>query len=48
MGALRFKTEEDGEFLSNDKIYAIGGSFMMKGDIVENCKKINEIVNKLN
>jgi 2-dehydro-3-deoxyphosphogluconate aldolase/(4S)-4-hydroxy-2-oxoglutarate aldolase len=36
------------EFLSNDKIYAIGGSFMMKGDIVENCKKINEIVNKLN
>lgn len=36
------------EFLSNDKIYAIGGSFMMKGDIVENCKKINEIVNKIN
>ncbi len=36
------------EFLANDKIYAIGGSFMMKGDIVDNCKKINEIVNKLN
>ena len=35
------------EFLANDKIYAIGGSFMMKGDIVDNCKKINEIVNKL-
>ena len=32
------------EFLENDKIYAIGGSFMMKGDIVENCKKINEII----
>ena len=34
------------EFLAFDKIYAVGGSFMMKGDIVENCKKINEIVNK--
>ena len=33
------------EFLAFDKIYAVGGSFMMKGDIVENCKKINEIVN---
>lgn len=33
------------EFLAFDKIYAVGGSFMMKGDIVDNCKKINEIVN---
>ncbi len=33
------------EFLEFDKIYAVGGSFMMKGDIVENCKKIMEIVN---
>ncbi len=34
------------EFLEFDKVYAVGGSFMMKGDIVENCKKINEIVSK--
>ena len=34
------------EFLAFDKIYAVGGSFMMKGDITENCKKICEIVNK--
>lgn len=32
------------EFLSFDKIYAVGGSFMMKGDIAENCKKINALV----
>lgn len=32
------------EFLSFDKIYAVGGSFMMKGDIAENCKKINAVV----
>ncbi|MBO5926946.1 MAG: bifunctional 4-hydroxy-2-oxoglutarate aldolase/2-dehydro-3-deoxy-phosphogluconate aldolase [Clostridia bacterium] len=32
------------EFLEEEKIYAVGGSFMMKGDIVENCKKINEII----
>ncbi|MBQ9781705.1 MAG: bifunctional 4-hydroxy-2-oxoglutarate aldolase/2-dehydro-3-deoxy-phosphogluconate aldolase [Clostridia bacterium] len=36
------------EFLECDKIYAIGGSFMMKGDIVENCKKINEIIDSMN
>ncbi len=35
------------EFLTCDKIYAIGGSFMMKGDIVENCKKINEIIKSI-
>lgn len=34
------------EFLAFDKIYAVGGSFMMKGDIVDNCKKIIEIVSK--
>lgn len=32
------------EFLDYEKIYAVGGSFMMKGDIIENCKKINEII----
>ena len=32
------------EFLAFEKVYAVGGSFMMKGDIVENCK---EIVKKL-
>lgn len=35
------------EFLEFEKIYAVGGSFMMKGDIVENCKKINEIVKEV-
>ncbi len=34
------------EFLGFDKVYAVGGSFMMKGDIVANCKKICEIANK--
>lgn len=33
------------EFIAFDKVYAVGGSFMMKGDIVENCRKIAEIVN---
>ncbi len=33
------------EFLDFDKVYAVGGSFMMKGDIVANCKNINDIVN---
>ena len=32
------------EFLDYEKIYAVGGSFMMKGDIVDNCKKINAII----
>ena len=32
------------EFLAFEKVYAVGGSFMMKGDIVDNCKKIIEIV----
>ena len=32
------------EFLEFDKVYAVGGSFMMKGDIVNNCKEICKIV----
>ena len=28
----------------NDKIIAVGGSFMMKGDIKENCKKLMEVI----
>ncbi len=32
------------EFISFEKVYAVGGSFMMKGDITENCKKIMEIL----
>lgn len=35
------------EYLAFDKIYAVGGSFMMKGDITENCKRICEIVGKV-
>ena len=32
------------EFLSFEKIYAVGGSFMMKGDIVKNCKEIMKLL----
>ncbi|MBQ8426959.1 MAG: bifunctional 4-hydroxy-2-oxoglutarate aldolase/2-dehydro-3-deoxy-phosphogluconate aldolase [Clostridia bacterium] len=32
------------EFLEFEKVYAVGGSFMMKGDIVANCQEINKIV----
>lgn len=32
------------EFLSYEKIYAVGGSWMMKGNIVENCQEINRII----
>lgn len=35
------------EFLQFDKIFAVGGSFMMKGDIAENCKQINEILKEV-
>lgn len=35
------------EFLQNDYIVAIGGSFVMNGDIVENCKKINGILEEV-
>lgn len=34
------------EFLSFDKIAACGGSFMMKGDIIANCKKINHVLRR--
>ena len=36
------------EFLEFDKIFAVGGSFMMKGDITENCKKACEIIKEVN
>ena len=29
-----------------EKIYAVGGSFMMKGDITENCKQILQLINE--
>ena len=32
------------EFLEYDKIVAIGGSFMMKGDIAANCRRLKEII----
>ena len=32
------------DFLAFDKIVAVGGSFMMKGDIVANCKKLMEVI----
>ena len=35
------------EFLEFDKIYAIGGSFMMKGDITQNCIEINKVLETL-
>ena len=35
------------EFLEFDKIFAVGGSFMMKGDITENCKKECEIIKEV-
>ena len=35
------------EFLEFDKIFAVGGSFMMKGDITENCKKACEIIREV-
>ena len=31
------------EYLDFDKVYAVGGSFMMKGDITANCKEIMRI-----
>ena len=35
------------EFLEFDKIFVVGGSFMMKGDITENCKKACEIIREV-
>ena len=32
------------EFLAFDKIVAVGGSFMMKGDIKENCARLSKIL----
>ena len=32
------------EFLAFEKIIAVGGSFMMKGNITENCQKLMEII----
>ena len=34
------------EFLAFDKIVAVGGSFMMKGDIKANCQKLLEVIGK--
>ena len=35
------------EFLSCDRVFAVGGSFMMKGDITENCKEIVRLCGSL-
>lgn len=35
------------EFLSCDRVFAVGGSFMIKGDITENCKEIVKICGSL-
>lgn len=35
------------EFLEFEKVYAVGGSFMMKGDVTATCKKINEIIKEV-
>ncbi len=35
------------EFLEFQAICAVGGSFMMKGDIVANCKAINNVLGEL-
>lgn len=35
------------EFLSYKQVSAIGGSFMMKGDIVSNCREINRLLDTL-
>ena len=34
------------DFLAFDKIVAVGGSFMMKGDIKENCKQLLEVISQ--
>ncbi len=31
------------EYLDSDKVFAVGGSFMMKGDITANCKEIMKL-----
>ena len=37
-------TDNLAEFLSFDKITAVGGSWMMKGNIIAECKQINQIL----
>lgn len=32
------------DYLAFDRIVAVGGSFMMKGDIRENCRRIREVI----
>ena len=32
------------EFLDCDKIFAVGGSWMMKGDITKNCLEIEKVI----
>ena len=32
------------EYLDFDKVYAVGGAFMMKGDIRGNCRRIREVI----
>lgn len=34
------------EYLSCDRIAAVGGSFMMKGNISDNCKKLMEVIHR--
>lgn len=34
--------ENINEYLENDKVIAVGGSFMMKGNIKENCTQLLE------
>lgn len=35
------------EFLTYDKVYAVGGSFMMKGDVSANCAEILKITKNI-
>ena len=35
------------EYLRNEKIASVGGSWMMKGDIVKNCQEINKMISKI-
>lgn len=35
------------EFLACDKIAFVGGSWMMKGDVAENCKRLNNLLKSI-
>ncbi len=35
------------EYLACDRIAFVGGSWMMKGDIAENCKRLNTLLRTL-